>query len=380
MPSRYRFRTARGLRVLANTWLLQSLLLAASVPVYDKKHPDRAIPRSNGAWTGSHPADSHPAVPRGLVTELVQTYNWPTLATSPACMPRLEALHAVGDLKSYAWAEIQGGCDGKKCTQPFTMLVHASGDIVSSSILAHGKWEGDHLEAAEQHHKKRGKTLPMDRWSGKRYLDVGGNIGYFTMLAASKGYEVTTIEAMTQNARMLNMTLCANPMLAHRVDLFNVGVSEKPGKCLIVSGNDNKADGILRCDLAEPSQFKQEGYSVRGVVEIKTLDSMLKGDYFMLKMDIEGHEPMAYRGARRYFEKHEIEYIVTEAHQTDGRPEFFQQLQTLGKRGYSLRVVDYSKPAGRAIVESGAAIDASNRAQMLESSNWPMVDVFCESK
>ncbi len=59
--------------------------------------------------------------------------------------------------------------------------------MVSAALKETGAWEGDHLAAIEQFHNKRGHgTL-----NNKRYADIGANMGYFTMIAAKRGYEVS---------------------------------------------------------------------------------------------------------------------------------------------------------------------------------------------
>ena len=40
-------------------------------------------------------------------------------------------------------------------------------------------------KAAEDFHRRKGGDAPYQ----KRYLDIGANLGYFSLLAASRGYE-----------------------------------------------------------------------------------------------------------------------------------------------------------------------------------------------
>ena len=160
-------------------------------------------------------------------------------------------------------------------------------------------------------------------------------------MAASRGYEVTAFEAMQKNARILNVSLCANPDLERFVTLHNVGLSDKPGKCFIVSADTNLADGIMRCDLKRAEDFKQEGYKVRGEIKLETMDAMVKGDYFMMKIDIEGAEPLALSeaGSSKYFSQHKIQYMLTEAVDKEARVGYFGLLDKLG---YQMRPVDYA--------------------------------------
>ena len=126
-------------------------------------------------------------------------------------------MHSAGfDLFAMKWAKAKVG---------FDILVHAKNDIVSSAVLQTANWEVDRTKAIELHHEAIGGG-PYK----KTFLDVGANLGVYvipcmerchclmhcmegwhTLTAASRGYKVTALEAMTQNAMMLNMSLCMNP-------------------------------------------------------------------------------------------------------------------------------------------------------------------------
>jgi len=129
------------------------------------------------------------------------------------------------------------------------------------------------------------------------------------------------------------------------VTLNVVGLADEKKTCIIVSGDINVADGILRCDLPNAEAFSQEGYHVRETVELDTMNRLVHGDYFMMKIDIEGSEPLALgsSGSDKYFAKHHIEYLLTESTDSAARLEYFQRLATLG---YSLRMIDYGLQRG----------------------------------
>ena len=54
---------------------------------------------------------------------------------------------------------------------------------------------------------------------------------------------------MKLNAKMINVSLCANPSLENLVTLNNIGLSDSSNTCQIVSDRGNKADGIVACDI-----------------------------------------------------------------------------------------------------------------------------------
>ena len=190
-----------------------------------------------------------------------QVAGWPKLALRHKCIPQtLKVQAAFGDTSKVVWATTRAG---------FDMLVHRSNDGVSGVIRSTGTWEYDHLRAMEA-------RRPPPATSPKRYADVGANLGYHTMVAASKGYQVDAFEVMPANAAMINMSLCANPQLSRLVHLRNVGFSSSPRTCVFVSADTNKADAIARCDLPGADQFKQPGYQVRGLLPLSTISSVLR--------------------------------------------------------------------------------------------------------
>jgi len=283
-----------------------------------------------------------------LQAELVAA-RWPERITqNEECLLRAEKLMQTSNDGSLLRPDMFKWAKANRAAEQFDILVHATGDQVSNMIINTGSWEKDHLQATEMFHQKN-NSAPFR----KRYLDIGANLGYFSLLAASRGYEVTAFEAMAKNARLIKVSLCANPELEKRITLHNVGLADKSKKCFIVSSDSNQADGILKCnppkgfDPVAYSTTKEHDYQVRGEVQLETMNTMLSGDYFMMKIDIEGAEPMALskEGSDEYFKKFGIKYFITESSKgSTSRVAYFQRLFSLG---YSLRPVKYQLGVGK---------------------------------
>merc|ERR1712217_871426 len=82
--------------------------------------------------------------------------------------------------------------DGK----PFDMVVLGDDDIVSKHIAAFGMWEISTCEAMAI----RAHTVLS---TNVTFLDIGANVGYYSLLFASKGHNVVAIEPMSRNRRAL---------------------------------------------------------------------------------------------------------------------------------------------------------------------------------
>jgi len=114
-------------------------------------------------------------------------------------------------------------------------------------------------------------------------LDVGANIGIYTLLAAKRGARVFSIEADPRNAEMLRHHVHLNGF-DDRVTILPIAAGDKAGTITIYrypgnSGHSNLYEGV------DPVQ-----------VPCKTIDSLDLPPIDVCKMDIEGSELRALKG------------------------------------------------------------------------------------
>jgi FkbM family methyltransferase len=138
--------------------------------------------------------------------------------------------------------------------------------------------------------------------AGDRVVDVGANVGALTLaaaLAVGEDGRVVAIEAHPRTFRYLQANVRLNRAL--HVELFHRAVGDAPGTIVI-------SDGTL-----DDQNRVQVGSDTSGVeVPMDTLDSLLAGvltHIDLLKIDVEGFELFALRGANELLQKIECVYF-----------------------------------------------------------------------
>lgn len=158
-----------------------------------------------------------------------------------------------------------------------------SDTIFSRSLIRYGGWEpanSNHVVAL-----MRGQADGL-------FVDVGANFGWFTglfsLLAGERG-QVVAIEPEPQNFALLSENVRMNGL--RNVSLHAVPVGEKP-----------KAVTMRLASRGNPGRHSiaEQPDSAEGGTQLVTLDELLRpwpGRIALLKMDIEGYEIDALRGA-----------------------------------------------------------------------------------
>jgi FkbM family methyltransferase len=170
---------------------------------------------------------------------------------------------------------------------------------------------------------------------GTIFIDIGANIGYYTLLAAAhvgSGGKVIAFEPSSENCDLLRMSLQANHYT--NVNLYPYAVANVEG--IVGFGMD---DSNGRISLDDPTSA---AYQVRAI----TLDTFLKDEpqIDVIKMDIEGAEGRALSGMRDLIRRHHP-IMVTEFSPRGlsiasniSPEEFLNQLRDLG---YQLNVIPH---------------------------------------
>jgi FkbM family methyltransferase len=140
---------------------------------------------------------------------------------------------------------------------------------------------------------------------GMTFVDIGANLGFFTMLASSlvgpRG-KVFAFEPNPQNVELIKASIQANNF--SNITLFELAVSDRETTLPFVTRDSN--GGVLteqfKQEMARSKEIIPATYNVQSVTLDEKLKDIEKID--VIKMDIEAHEPEALRGMRNLLLKH----------------------------------------------------------------------------
>jgi len=280
----------------------------------------------------------------------------------------------------------------------FHMAVYNQGDIVSNTILEKGLWEPKSI-ADISDHLPRGGTL----------VDIGANIGFFSLYYAARGNKVYAVEPFTENLRLIETSLCMNPHLRDRVVVIPYGLHTRQSVCsLYQNPSVNLGDTFVKCDGIDDHllsddvpaktdqtllQYNEDPNTVKlASAEMRPLDEIFYGNgpehveppatVDVLKIDVEGFEPFALKSGSRFFASpaapkfitgefspYMINGIIKHAKETDNMTPR-QYLEMINDLGYDIKD------------EKGAALDASRFDTYITTlqSNKANVDITFSKK
>jgi FkbM family methyltransferase len=136
---------------------------------------------------------------------------------------------------------------------------------------------------------------------GDTFVDIGANLGWFTILAADKvgpNGRVFAFEPRSQTADLLERSIADNGF-GDRCMVIRAALGDRPGSCHLLSRGGNNPGGS---HLLPGGDGGLEGRTE--VVDVVTLDSVMGGvGCGLVKMDVEGAEAMVLRGAAGFLQR-----------------------------------------------------------------------------
>ena len=195
----------------------------------------------------------------------------------------------------------------------FAMFCSSQQDRVCEDIISLGSWEPHFTRSIMLALSTAAQQRKLSAPGAGTFLDIGANVGWYSLVAAAAGYKVVGFEPVMNNERLQRSSICANPGFSNRIALHSVLLSnETSNSCKIFSLNDNKGNGIVKCDpkFNIPKSYTLLSSDAKVMMLDEFADSLK--DVLLVKMDVEAHEPLVFQGGLKVFLTLQIPYIVTE--------------------------------------------------------------------
>jgi len=137
---------------------------------------------------------------------------------------------------------------------------------------------------------------------GVQFLDLGAHLGWFTLAVAAQGHAVIAVEPMQRNYEKMLRSIEEANQLSGVVYLHTVAASDTTREDVCIQPYEPEKDlntGNGQLKLTNATECAE-------VVRTARLDKMLEIyetlNLWVMKLDLEGHEPFALRGAEGLFD------------------------------------------------------------------------------
>ena len=221
------------------------------------------------------------------------------------------------------------------CTYPVEKDIHISGSIHRDS-----QWEGSRVKQLADLFIKQPNL---------EFLDLGCNIGAYTVALAHQSVKVTAVDPTLENLELLSRSLKLGN-LQQNVTLIWIAVSNKRQLITFRGPGDN----VGGTHIQDANANNSRGYMARTML-LDDLLPLFRGKHIVIKMDIESSEYFALLGGSQFFE--EVTVVV------------LQIEMLITKYGdHGIKIVDYLNLKG-----FYPFIDIDKRYQLYQKSikSWP---------
>ena len=196
-----------------------------------------------------------------------------------------------------------------KSSPPFWIDTHdpETEDIyISAGLHNAGVWDNYIFRMFEEILK----TVPHDNINPPLVVDIGANIGYFSLVAASKGFRVISFEPTHYNIEHFINSIKRNN-LEDRVVIYNNAVSNGHSWIEFKATSKQNA-GNFQGHIRDDKERKPAGAIGKDYAAAITLDDVIAEDVLLMKIDVENHEAFVLDGAQELFCKHIVKHVILE--------------------------------------------------------------------
>jgi len=186
-----------------------------------------------------------------------------------------------------------------KLTTPICVYEKTEDVYISGSLLSSGTWERNIMIKIKQ-------ALGQDPHTV--LLDLGCNIGVFTLMAAKLGHRVVSVDPLRKNLFLLSRSLEQGQLTAN-VTLLNNAVGDKVEQITLQETKGNVGGTFV--NPASQSGAVDEDHTATAVT-LDHLTPLLANETVVMKMDIETYEWNALKGGYNFFKNVNVKSIFME--------------------------------------------------------------------
>jgi FkbM family methyltransferase len=175
------------------------------------------------------------------------------------------------------------------------------------------------------------------------FVDVGANVGYYTLLALKHGKRAIAVEPQPRNLQCLYAGLAANRW-EDRVEVFPVGLGPQPGISTLYGASGPSASIV--------PNWAKYGSGYKQTIPVLTLDIVLADRFIdrslFVKIDVEGYEYQILQGASNAAGRVPgltwlVEICFDEYHPSGRNPHFAETFEWFWSRGYEARTANSAR-------------------------------------
>ena len=166
-----------------------------------------------------------------------------------------------------------------------TLWFDSADKLLTPWVRSQGVWEADVMKL-------------LARWlkPGTLYVDVGANVGFFAVFAAQLGARVVAVEPVPWTLELLRANVWRH---GADVTVVDAAASDTAGTVRIAYDPEHRSGAAIGA----------EGVEVRAA----TLDELVpEGEVDVLKIDVEGAEPLVLRGATSILARSQLLAAIVE--------------------------------------------------------------------
>jgi FkbM family methyltransferase len=197
---------------------------------------------------------------------------------------------------------------------PFLIELHDN-EYISDYIRANGCWEPITTEIL--------KELFEVRQPNTVFVDIGANIGYFTLLASQKGVPTIAFEPVAANYALLDKSIAKN-CFENLTQIYMIPLSDKTERVTINVSNKNMG-------LCSTRKLFDEDFSYSQTSTAEPLDKYFginTQNNLIVKIDVEEQEKKVLRGMEQTLASGKVTHIIIEIARHDA--EIFDILRKHG--------------------------------------------------